>query len=88
MGKGCITVTKYFLFLFNLLFFVSDYITLAELGHRVRNTCTAGMSAALFTSDKKIKGGRIGHSWHIYSHDMSSSGSYLNEHPHSSSAKD
>lgn len=24
MGKGCITVTKYFLFLFNLLFFVSN----------------------------------------------------------------
>ncbi|KAG7231112.1 hypothetical protein INR49_027152, partial [Caranx melampygus] len=22
MGKGCITVTKYFLFLFNLLFFI------------------------------------------------------------------
>lgn len=26
MGKGCITVTKYFLFLFNLLFFVSNYL--------------------------------------------------------------
>lgn len=26
MGKGCITVTKYFLFLFNLLFFVSNWV--------------------------------------------------------------
>lgn len=29
MGKGCITVTKYFLFLFNLLFFVSNWVYLS-----------------------------------------------------------
>lgn len=31
MAKGCITVTKYFLFLFNLLFFVSNLIYLSFL---------------------------------------------------------
>lgn len=31
MGKGCITVTKYFLFLFNLLFFVSNWVDFLKL---------------------------------------------------------
>lgn len=31
MGKGCITVTKYFLFLFNLLFFVSKLTSMSLL---------------------------------------------------------
>lgn len=41
MGKGCITVTKYFLFLFNLLFFVSNWVYLSVVIIWFSCTCMA-----------------------------------------------
>lgn len=62
MGKGCIAVTKYFLFLFNLLFFVSitflHYCLVAVVQkldmHSVHCHMAYTLSASLFAYDRKI----------------------------------